>query len=301
MRAWPLIAYAALYGTCLALLVGLEGLSPAEPLLVLAIFGVGFSGLAWWSTRGLTPRAAPVRSPAREGPAVLGYLALLTLCITWGLPALRAAVPAGWPAELAVLIAKVGVFVGAPLVLWRRFGYARGEMFAFRDGLTGHWRPVVVLGAAIVLFQAVLGRAHTELPAMHLTGAVVLWFVAGFAWLVVDVGLVEELWFRGFLQTRLAAWSGSEALGLVTMALLFGLAHAPGLYLRPELTGEAVGGHPSLLLAVCYSVTYTSVSGLFLGVLWLRTRNPWVVMLVHAAQDWLPTVLDALRTGVLGG
>ncbi len=64
--------------------------------------------------------------------------------------------------------------------------------------------------------------------------------------------------------------------------------------------GEGVGTSPSLLLATSYSIVYTSVSGLYLGVLWLRTRNLWVVAVVHAAQDWLPTVLDSLRKGYLG-
>jgi len=141
----------------------------------------------------------------------------------------------------------------------------------------------------------------TEVVSSDLsTPALALTLLAGYVWLVLDVGVVEEVCFRGFLQTRLAAWAGSQLAGLVAMALLFGLAHAPGFYLRPALSGEHVGTHPSLLLAVGYSVVYTSAAGLLYGVLWLRTRNLWVVVLVHAAQDWLPAVASALRRGFLG-
>lgn len=301
MRAWPLLAYAVLYALSLGVLSLREGLDPAEPLLVLATIGVGFSALAWWATRGLTPRSVHVRAPRREGPGVLAYLVLLTGFITWGLPAVRALASPGWPAELLVLAAKLSAFVALPIWIWRRrFGYSVADLLPLRDGLRGHWRPTLVLSGAIVLFQALLGRARTELPGLDPSGLTFLAFVGGFAWLVLDVGAVEEFTYRALLQTRLAAWADSDRLALVGAAVLFGLAHVPGLYLRPELMGEGVGASPSLLLATSYSIVYTSVSGLYLGVLWLRTRNLWVVAVVHAAQDWLPTVLDSLRKGYLG-
>jgi len=303
MRTWPLLAYAGLYGLALGGLVLFEDVEPTEPLSVLAVFGIAFSGLAWWTTRGLTPRAAPVRFPRREGMAVLGYLAVLVAFITWGLPAVRALVQPGWPAELLVLASKIAAFVAVPILLWHgRFQYPLGVLFETRAGLgAGHWRPTVALAMAVIAFQAFLGRAGTEVMSSNLSApALALALLAGFVWLVADVGIVEEVCFRGFLQTRLAAWADSQLAGLVAMALLFGLAHAPGFYLRPALSGEHLGAHPSLLLAVGYSVVYTSVAGLFYGVLWLRTRNLWVVALVHAAQDLLPTVAASLRHGFPG-
>lgn len=301
MRIWPLLAYAGLYGAALATLARRPGFRPAEPVLVLLILGIGFSALAWWSTRGIEPRPAPVRLPRREGATMLACLVPLTAFITWGLPAIRTHTPAGWPSELAVLGAKLAMFVAIPLWFWSRlFGYRAGDLLGLRQGLAGHWRPALVLGAGIVVFQAVLGRARAELPGVTPDGVTVLAFGAGFAWLLLDVGAVEEVPFRVLLQHRLAAWGRSDFLALVGMALIFGLAHAPGLYLRPELTGEGLGADPSLPQAVAYSVAYTSAAGLYLGVLWLRTRNLWVVAVVHAAQDWLPTVLDGLKDGYFG-
>lgn len=302
MRAWPLAAYAALYLLALLALTLLEGQSPVEPLFVLVTFGLGMSGLAWWATRGLQPRRAPIRAPRRELQVTLAYLVALAAFITWGLPGVRSTFPRGWPAELAVLLAKVALFVLLPYLLWRRvFGYRTTELADLPSGLTGHWRPTLILAAAVLGFQALFGRAHRE---WHTVAAgpttVLLTAAAALLWLILDVGIVEETPFRVLLQTRLAAATQSEVAGVVGMALIFGLAHAPGLYLRPELMGEAVGTHPSLLRAVSYSVTITSVSSFLYGVLWWRTRNLWVVAIVHAAQDWLPTLVDTLRSSVLG-
>lgn len=302
MRAWPLAAYAVLYTLALLALTLREGMSPVEPLFVLLTFGLGMSGLAWWATRGLEPRMAPVRSPASELKAAAGYLVVLAVFIAWGLPALRSFFPVGWGAEVGVLAGTTAVFVLLPYLVWRRaFGYRRSELFDLRAGLTGHWRPTLVMAGAVIGFQALFGRTHREWASVHPSPATLtLAAVGSFLWLVLDVGLVEELPFRGLAQTRLAAAARSELAGVVGMAVAFGLAHAPGLYLRPELMGEAMGTHPSLLRAVGFSLVMTSVSSFLYGILWMRTRNLWVVAVVHAAQDWLPTLVDTLRSGVIG-
>jgi membrane protease YdiL (CAAX protease family) len=48
-------------------------------------------------------------------------------------------------------------------------------------------------------------------------------------------------------------------------------------------------------MAVCYSIVITSVAGVFLGVLWARTRNLILVMAVHAAGDWLPNLVPTIK------
>jgi len=98
----------------------------------------------------------------------------------------------------------------------------------------------------------------------------------------------------------MAALLGSELAGLVAMALIFGLAHAPGFYLRPEATGEALGANPSVLTAIGYSIVVTSVTGFFLGILWIRTRNLLLLALVHAAGDLLPNLAETIRLWGVG-
>lgn len=47
-------------------------------------------------------------------------------------------------------------------------------------------------------------------------------------WLLVaiSVGFGEEVVYRGYLQQQLAAFTGSAAIGVVSQAILFGIAHA---------------------------------------------------------------------------
>jgi membrane protease YdiL (CAAX protease family) len=98
------------------------------------------------------------------------------------------------------------------------------------------------------------------------------------------------------LQSRLSAVLRSQLGGIVLMALLFGLAHAPGLYLRSGITHEGLGAHPSFLMAAGYSIVVISVAGFFLGVLWARTRNFALVVVIHAAGDLLPNLLPTLHS-----
>jgi membrane protease YdiL (CAAX protease family) len=148
----------------------------------------------------------------------------------------------------------------------------------------------------LLVFQSVAGRGLRDIAAAKVSGDTLLYgmpFV--FVWLALEVGVVEEFFFRVLLQSRLSAKLRSELGGIVLMALLFGLVHAPGLYLRTSVTQEGLSGHPSIWMAIGYSIVITSVAGFFLGVLWARTRNFLVLILVHAAADLLPNTLPTLR------
>jgi membrane protease YdiL (CAAX protease family) len=112
----------------------------------------------------------------------------------------------------------------------------------------------------------------------------------GFIWLFFEVGLVEEFFYRVILQSRMKALTGSTLGGIVVSGLLFGLSHAPGMYLRGAGTLDGLGAEPSLLSAVGYSIVTLSCAGFFLGVIWERTRNLWLICAIHAVVDLLPFV-----------
>jgi membrane protease YdiL (CAAX protease family) len=153
------------------------------------------------------------------------------------------------------------------------------------------------MSLAAILMQSVLGRGlhdirEAQLPWGVLTVAIPL----SFLWLMVEVGIVEEFFFRVLLQERLSLVLRSPWGGLVASAILFGLVHAPGFYFRPAASQEALGLHPSLFMAVGYSVVLTSLAGLFLGILWMRTKNLAVLVIAHAAVDLLPNLAPLART-----
>jgi len=58
-----------------------------------------------------------------------------------------------------------------------------------------------------------------------------------------------------------------------------------------DLTQEGLPGHPSLLLAIGYSIVITSSAGFLFGVLWARTRNFAVLVAAHGMADLLPNNL----------
>jgi CAAX protease family protein len=162
--------------------------------------------------------------------------------------------------------------------------------------ISGHWRALVVVSLPLLTLQALLGRVRADLATLHPSASeLLIAFVLTSAWLFVEVGVVEEFFFRGLVQARVAALTGCEWTTLVVMALVFGLAHAPGFYFRPAATGEALGQHPSVLIAVGYSIVVTSVTGFFLGVLWIRTRNLLLLALNHTAGDLLPNLAGTIR------
>jgi uncharacterized protein len=72
------------------------------------------------------------------------------------------------------------------------------------------------------------------------------------------------------------------------MSLIFGLAHAPGFIFRQAATVEGLGARPTVIDSVAYSIVVLAVSGILFGVVWARTKNLFVLMLLHAAGDLLP-------------
>jgi uncharacterized protein len=291
-----LAGYLALYAVTLFLMARFGGFESGDALGVFAILGVGFSFIAWLLTLGFKPLAYNVRQPKQETAALLMYLLPLAAFIAYGFDAIHRLAPAEPADSLAILVAKLAVFVVVPgcFIAWR-FNYSLRQLAPISARISD---LLVVLGmaAALVAFQSVVGRGMRDIADAHVSSDTLLFGMPlVFLWLVVEVGVVEEFFFRVLLQSRLSAAVRSELGGIVLGSLLFGLVHAPGLYLRTNITQEGLGAHPSLAMAIGYSIVITSVAGFFLGVLWSRTHNFLVLVLVHAAADLLPNTLPTLR------
>lgn len=292
-----LAGYLALYAATLLAMNRAGNFDIAEPLLVVVIVGIGFSLVAWLLTAAVKPLAYTIRQPQKELTVIAIYLVPVVAFLTWGLGAVHRYIPADPEDAFALLVAKLLVLVVVPAAIMRSlFGYS------FRQLAPVSLRPrhltiMVAMSALLLCFQAALGSGLRDILNAHLPAAKLLVGVPlVFVWLALEAGFVEEFFFRVLLQTRLTAVLRSELGGIVLMALLFGLAHAPGLYLRSSLTHEGLGPHPSFLMAVGYSIVVTSVAGFFLGVLWARTRNFAAVVLIHAAGDLLPNLLPMMHS-----
>jgi len=98
------------------------------------------------------------------------------------------------------------------------------------------------------------------------------------------------------LQSRLAATLNSELAAILLASLLFGLAHAPGLYLRGASLMEGADAHPTMAWAAAYSVAVMSPAGILFGVLWSRTRSLGLLIVLHALIDLLPHLSGFIKT-----
>lgn len=305
-NVWVLFGLAA-YGVSLAVLWRNKSFAPEDTIVELVIFGLAFPLLAWVTTLRTRPVTLPIQRSAGEMWLLVACLIGVTLYLVWGAALSDALVPATWLASergkfFVVFARKLIVFVAIPFVLFRAvFGYRWrdfGLQFAGLRALAGNHLPVVlVLSAAILVFQFFLGGGAApirrgEFDASQL--AIGLPFC--FAWLFIEAGLVEEFFFRALLQTRLAAWFRSEVTGVALMALLFGLAHAPGFILRHAGLEEAIGANPSPADSVAYAIVVLSVGGISFGVVWARTKNLFAVMIIHAATDLLPNFAQFAKT-----
>jgi uncharacterized protein len=288
-------AYLAIWAAATAYL-GVKGADWSLPTISLTVFGAALPALSMALTRKAAAAPIVVRRPTLELTVLLGFLVVYAVAfLGWGMSATRAVVSAGREQESPVLIVKLIVHVGMPAILLAALGARLAPLFNSGIGRPGFWPPLLVLGAIILAFMCVVSPALREIAALHASAATLAWAApAAFVWLALEAGLREEFLFRAVLQTRLAAVLKSEAGAVVTGALLFALAHVPGLYLRGHPGVDGYSTDPVQVIA--FTVAVLSPVALLFGTLWARTRSLLLIVLLHAAVDVLPNLTEFIRT-----
>ncbi len=299
------LGFLGLYILAVALLVTNGVYSPAEPLFMLAIFGVILPAVAYFFCRKCTPLFIP-------GGIKHGEIVLMTLCVlgvmaylVWGSEALDQIVfglieDTPRSRFFVDIGKKLLVFVIIPYLLFSRmFGYGWKD-FGFSSKLRTVLaaRYLALIGAMMLIYflvQYLVGQGAKPLfSGQYPLTSILLGAGLLFPLLILEVGLVEEFFFRGIVQSRLAVWSGSEISGLVMMAAVFGIAHAPGIYLRGAGTVTMLGDQPGMLVTLAYSIAVIALAGLAFGVIWAKTRNMLVLIIIHAWVDLLPLLPEFL-------
>jgi membrane protease YdiL (CAAX protease family) len=287
--------YAVLWGAATAYLAA-KGADWTLPTVSLVVFGVALPLLSLPLTRKAAPPKIAVARPALELWAIIGFLIIYAVAfLGWGMSATRAALPAGREQELLVMVVKLLVHVAAPALLLAALGAKIAPLFSLGVGRPGFWPPLLVLGAIILALLCVVSPALSQISALHASALTLAWAgPAAFIWLAIEAGLCEEFLFRAVLQTRLAAVLKTEVGAVVTGAVLFALAHVPGLFLRGH---PGVDGYSTDLVQVtAFTIAVLSPIALLFGTLWARTRSLLLIVLLHAAVDVLPNLADFVRT-----
>jgi membrane protease YdiL (CAAX protease family) len=187
------------------------------------------------------------------------------------------------------VLLKLVVHVALPCLLLAWAGASLRPLFIARTPARAFWLTLAVLGAAVLALLCVVSPSLKEIAALKLAPATLALASAGaFVWIAVEAGLCEEVLFRAILQSRLAPLMKSELGAACVGALVFALAHAPGLWMRAD---ASVAGHSrDVVQVIAYAVAVLGPAGLFLGVMWARTRNLVLVVLLHALTDVLPFI-----------
>lgn len=93
----------------------------------------------------------------------------------------------------------------------------------------------------------------------------------------IAVGVIEEFFCRGLLLNGIAELFGknknAQLLAVIISASIFGLGHIFGMMGEP------------ILLMVCKTV-WAIALGVYLGAIYVKTRNLWLVALLHTVIDF---------------
>lgn len=306
-RNFILSAGLLLYCGAFATLLGNKDFDAAGAIVVLIVFGIVFPLIAWITTRHAIPLSISTQSGVLGLIVLIAYVVAVSLYLIGGPQWIDQHLPTPWTESQQIkfvitLAKKLFVFVAVPFAIFRLcFGYRVCDFGVQREGLRAlrgnQLLVVLVVGGAFLAFQYFVSGGGAAFRREHFTVfQLLLGLPLCFMWLLLEVGLVEEFFFRALIQSQLAAAFKSEVSGTVLMSLIFGLAHAPGFIFRHAGELEGLGPHPSALDAVAYSIVVLAVSGITFGVIWARTKNLFVLMLVHAAGDLLPNFGSFVRT-----
>lgn len=293
-----IFGFIALYVLNLVLANHFHWFETGDAIGILVVFGFGCSGIAWLLTRRAQPLTQIISPQPREALLLTALVLYIVVTLVFGnrifffLPDLTGAAK-----EVVTLTRKVLVFVLIPFVIYKIL-----YRFQWADfGLSSRWRAVFsrqntivfLVMAGIMLLLNYGGKGAEPIRAgLFSTQSLVVGLPLLMVWLLIEVGLVEEFFFRGLLQNRLSVLLRSEWGAICTSALIFGLAHAPGMYYRGAGVVEGLGDAPSFATCVSYCMAMQTIPAFFFGILWHKTKNLWLLMGIHAALDLFPNFPD---------
>jgi uncharacterized protein len=277
----------------------------ADSLFFALIFGICFPMITWLLVRHLIPWPEDKPGFKSEKYILAGLVLFIIWYISYGTGWMNFLVSQKvlrepWKNSFFVLFKKLLVFVIIPFSIYSLCGFgARDFGLSVRRPGKKLSRSVVIfvsLSILVVVFQVFLGHGSEQLRKGQFS---VIQLLLGlplcFLWYFLEAGLVEEFFFRSLLQARLSVWLKSNTGGIVFSGLIFGLAHAPGLYLRGA-SSEGISEQLPFLFWAAYTISIMSLAGIFLGIVWSRTKNIYLVMAIHAMVDLLPNVGDFVVT-----
>lgn len=173
-----------------------------------------------------------------------------------------------------------------------RFGEALASLGVGNVRWTRGLLVAGVVGVVLGLLQATASRSAPAVQEALRTGRALWLLPLAFLVMLLMAGLTEEVFFRGFLQTRMEGLLRSRVAGLVVTSFLFGVYHLPYAYYNPHWPSAGHWG-----AAWGAALGQGVPGGLILGTLYLYSkRNLVAPVVLHALIDAFP-VMGMLHFG----
>ncbi len=299
------IAFLLIYCSAIAVLQFSFQKPFGELLNVTLIFGIIFPFISWVLVAGMPRRTDSKPSFKNEALVLVAIILFITWYITYGTGWINSFIPnkilsIEWLNDIYILAKKSIVFVLLLFSLYKAFGFTLYD-FGFKGTLSEIFTRKIILIFIVLTVMAIVaqyyfGHGGEELQKNHFSSIQLLAsFPLCFIWLFFEVGLVEEFFFRALLQSKISVLLKSNIAGILVSGLIFGLAHAPGLYLRGA-GSEGITEPLPFFFWAAFSITAMSLAGIFLGIVWSKTRNIYLVAAIHAMVDLIPNLTDFIHT-----
>jgi len=144
----------------------------------------------------------------------------------------------------------------------------------------------LLLGVLLGIFQIFASRSGAAAQEAFRTGRAAWLLPVAFLFMLLTAGFTEELFFRGFLQTRLEGLLQSRVAGLLVASFCFGVYHLPYAYFNPRWPSAGHWGQ-----AWGAALGQGIPGGLILGALFLHSgRNLLAPAVLHALVDAFPAM-----------
>lgn len=158
-------------------------------------------------------------------------------------------------------------------------GFSRGNLGR------GLWWAAA-LGLAISILQVWGSNRAAAVQELVVTGKALWLFPLTFLLMLLTAGFTEEFFFRGFLQTRVAALVKSNWVAVGIVALCFGVYHLPYAYLNTNWPSAGDWG-----LAWQAALGNGVPGGVLLGAVFVLTRgNTLACIVLHSLINAIPAM-----------
>lgn len=168
---------------------------------------------------------------------------------------------------------KIILLLTCPVIMFSIYNRERAK----NNNLSSHsylkdnqWLLPLIVTAVWIILYFFSPLSKPEVPEYEMD-LIVLIIGASFSFLINSV--LEELFYRVWLQTRLEALFGTWP-AIMASSLLWAIWHT------------AIQGGDSADIAFSNVIVNQGVMGLFLGFLWAKYRNIWVLIIIHGLMNF---------------